>query len=275
MKTGENRMKKTISMTLSVLVLTIVLGTTVFANTGKAIVFVNGKPQQEQGIIKNNRVFVPVRVITEELGFKVNYNSVGKEISLKKLSNEIVLYVDKKTAHVNGVQGKIQVAPFVQGGATYVPLRLISEILGEKVEWDAKNKIVLAGEILTYRAQSGMDTYVNEQGGYSLELLAHWDNRVIVENKNGTINVYDKATVNRLAKDGVKAVKPVFEIRIVGRPTIARSPEEENVLLAYDKGRYIEAIFYKDMQYHKDTVESFLKTREQGMKMVQSLKILN
>lgn len=61
-------------------------------------------------------------------------------------------------------------APFVYKGTTFVPLRFISENLGQPVKWDGKTKTVHIGEMADENATyigNGID-YMNFQyGGYS------------------------------------------------------------------------------------------------------------
>jgi hypothetical protein len=43
---------------------------------------------------------------------------------------------------VNGVRQQTAVAPIVIKGSIYVPVRVISEQLGQKVEWEGKTKTI-------------------------------------------------------------------------------------------------------------------------------------
>ncbi len=267
-------MKRRLGFIFSVLVLATLLTTTVFAKDSGAVVFVNGKALEEKAVIKDNRVFVPMRVISEKLGFNVNYQATGKKISLKRLSHEVELFTGKRSANINGIQGTIEVAPFVRSNVTYVPLRLIIDVLGERVEWDGKNKIVIVGSLEEYREQDNTYIYENKEFAYALEVPNNWDNTVLIENKNGILSFYNKPTLNRLKEEGIHDPRPVFQIKANHYPTVTDNQEDDNVLLMYHKGRYIEALFDKDMQYHKDAMDSYLKTREQGKRIITSIKPL-
>jgi DNA-binding beta-propeller fold protein YncE len=56
---------------------------------------------------------------------------------------EIILYIGKDKAYVNGKEIKLEVAPFIKNGRTYVPLRFISESIGGSVNWDGNEKKVM------------------------------------------------------------------------------------------------------------------------------------
>lgn len=49
--------------------------------------------------IKDDRTFVPIRFISEALGYDVNWNEDTREVKITRNSNEIVLTIDKKNCH--------------------------------------------------------------------------------------------------------------------------------------------------------------------------------
>ncbi len=263
-------MKRKIGLMISTLALTVVLTTTAFAANKGVRVFVKGVPVEKQAVLKNSRTFVPMRVISEELGFEVKYDAGAKKVSLKKLAHEVNLFTGNKSASVNGQQVKLDAPPFVKNDITYVPIRFVSEILKESVSWDNKNKIVLVGGLDKYKEQGKTETYHNKDQKYSLELPEAWENRALIKNLNGKLSVYDKATLNKLVEQGLDKTRPVFEIRISDYPSTGT--KDNHVLLGYRNGKYVEAIFDKDMQYHKDTVDSYLKVREEGKNIIKSFK---
>lgn len=86
------------------------------------------------------RVFVPLRGIFERLGASVVYqNGV---INAQGNGRSISLHIGSTQATVNGQPQPLDVAPFVVGASTYVPLRFVSQALGASVNFDAANKIV-------------------------------------------------------------------------------------------------------------------------------------
>jgi uncharacterized low-complexity protein len=91
-------------------------------------------------IIQNGRVFVPLRGVFEQLGASVVYSNGA--IDATGNGRDIALQIGSTQATVNGQQEVIDVAPFIVGASTYVPLRFISEALGDSVNWDDSNSIV-------------------------------------------------------------------------------------------------------------------------------------
>lgn len=95
----------------------------------------NPAPQERAG-----RIFVPLRGIFEQLGASVVYaNGV---INAQGNGRSVSLHIGSTQATVNGQPQNLDVAPFVVGASTYVPLRFVSQALGAGVNYDPANKIV-------------------------------------------------------------------------------------------------------------------------------------
>jgi hypothetical protein len=86
------------------------------------------------------RVFVPLRGIFERLGASVVYS--GGIINATGSGRVISLRIGSTQAQVNGQAQNLDVAPFIVGASTYVPLRFVSEALGAGVNYDGTNRVV-------------------------------------------------------------------------------------------------------------------------------------
>jgi hypothetical protein len=91
-------------------------------------------------IIQSGRVFVPLRGVFERLGASVVYNN--GQIDATGNGRDISLHIGSTQATVNGQPETIDVAPFIVGASTFVPLRFISTALGATVDWDNTNRVV-------------------------------------------------------------------------------------------------------------------------------------
>ncbi|MGW9530523.1 GH25 family lysozyme [Paenibacillus terrae] len=105
---------------------------------GKDISASKGTQIQE---IKGN-VLVPLRLIVEELGYKVNWESKTSTVTIQDRDHNLSLQVNSPIASVDGHQMGLTVAPLLNGGTTYVPLRFVSEQTGLNVTWSSKLKTV-------------------------------------------------------------------------------------------------------------------------------------
>ncbi|WP_322923900.1 copper amine oxidase N-terminal domain-containing protein [Paenibacillus campi] len=105
--------------------------------------FPDAKPFQDE----NSAVMVPIRFISEKLGAKVAYQqSNGKQtVTLKTDKHSVTLTVGSSTAVVDGQSKTYDSKIIVKQQRTHVPLRLVSEGLGQTVEWDQVGKWVWIG----------------------------------------------------------------------------------------------------------------------------------
>jgi hypothetical protein len=90
----------------------------------------------------SGRTLVPVRFISEFLGFEVVWDAQAKTVTIKDSSKTIILTIGNKTILINGKAYKIDVTPLIKDSRTFVPLRFISEAFGYQVNWDAKTQTV-------------------------------------------------------------------------------------------------------------------------------------
>lgn len=99
--------------------------------------FANSSFFQESGT-----TLVPLRVISENLGANVNFNSKNKTITITKDDQKIVLTLGKTETLVNNVKQTLTKAPTTLQNTTMVPLRFISEQLNCAVDWDNNAKLI-------------------------------------------------------------------------------------------------------------------------------------
>lgn len=113
----------------------------------KLAVIVNGKKVMFDGgdpVMENGRVQVPLRGVSEALGAEVGFQ--GKSVSYTKGDKTISLTLGSKVAKVDGKSVTMDTTAKAVKGRTYVPLRFVSENLGEKVSWDKAGNWVWIGE---------------------------------------------------------------------------------------------------------------------------------
>ena len=132
------------------------------------------------------RVFVPLRGVFEQLGASVVYQS--GVINATGRGHNISLKIGSQQATVDGQQQNVDVAPFIIGASTYVPLRFVSQALGATVNYDGANRVVAINtngnttaqnppnQTITpvpgANGQSGAITLTNEQPGRGASVSA-------------------------------------------------------------------------------------------------------
>lgn len=88
--------------------------------------------------IKNNRTMVPLRVISENLGAKVNWSD--SQVTLTKNDMQVILKLHSKTVVKNGKTGLLDVKPYIKNNRIFVPMRFLAETFGCNVNY--KNSTV-------------------------------------------------------------------------------------------------------------------------------------
>jgi hypothetical protein len=119
----------------------IVLSASAAAGAGINVVL-NGQTMQfdQPPVERQGRVFVPLRGVFEKLGASVVYSD--GIINATGDGRTIRLQIGSTNALVNGSAQQLDVAPFVIGARTYVPLRFVSQALGANVDYDASSQTV-------------------------------------------------------------------------------------------------------------------------------------
>ncbi|MCP3780137.1 copper amine oxidase N-terminal domain-containing protein [Paenibacillus sp. MZ03-122A] len=110
----------------------------------KKIQFPDAKPFQDS----NDYVMVPIRFVSEALGAKVGWEKTGGQlaVSIKNDAHAVNMTVGQNTATVDGQTKTYETKIILKQNRTFVPLRLVSEGLGQTVEWDKVSRWVWIGK---------------------------------------------------------------------------------------------------------------------------------
>ncbi len=132
----------------------------------QAHINLNGKeismPSNVDIVSMKGSVMIPLRVVVEQLGYKVSWAGPSQTATISQGSNVVALTAGSTTAIVNGQQFDLEAAPIIQHGTTLVPLRFLGENTGATVKWDNSSKTVF----LTMK-QSQPDTSGSKGGSSS------------------------------------------------------------------------------------------------------------
>lgn len=90
----------------------------------------------------NNSIMVPLRMIAENLGYKVDWNQTSKTVTIEQQGKTMQLIVNQTAASVDGKTVILTTSPLLRNGTTLVPIRFIGEQFGLTVKWDNTKKIV-------------------------------------------------------------------------------------------------------------------------------------
>ena len=111
-------------------------------------IYVNGREiytEEAAPAIRHNRTFLPLRAVTEELGYTVSWDRDKKEVTLTKGDASVVMTIGKKTYRLGDKTASMDVAPFLEKDRTFIPARYLGEATGLSVKWMPKERVVTVG----------------------------------------------------------------------------------------------------------------------------------
>ncbi len=94
-------------------------------------------------IIMNSRILVPIRVVSEYLGAQVVWHQETLTAVIVKDGNVLTLNNNTNSYILNGEQKSSDVSISIINNRFMVPLRVVAESLGAKVDWDDANRKVI------------------------------------------------------------------------------------------------------------------------------------
>ncbi|MFC7682099.1 N-acetylmuramoyl-L-alanine amidase [Paenibacillus sp. GCM10028914] len=90
----------------------------------------------------NNNILIPIRVVSENLGFKVDWEKSSQSVTVQNSITTVKMVVGSKTADIDGSQVSMNITPVLSGKTTLVPLRFVSSQMGMDVKWNNQEKAV-------------------------------------------------------------------------------------------------------------------------------------
>lgn len=103
-------------------------------------------------VIMNDRLYVPLRRVLEEMGATVFWNGETRKVTVNSDNNVIVLelYIDSteitkytftSVLHADKETLTSDVAPVIMNDRTMLPIRIIAESIGATVDWDGTTRL--------------------------------------------------------------------------------------------------------------------------------------
>lgn len=149
------RLKKLIcACTLGAVLATSVVVPTEADTAGSVDIVINNVSYSNQGAPApetiNSRVYVPLRLVSEGLGYNVEWDSKTHTVlidssksdikSTANVGSNVQIYINGKQVKLNAANG---IPYFTPNGYTMVPVRLVAEELGANVTWNSSSQSVI------------------------------------------------------------------------------------------------------------------------------------
>ena len=128
-------MKKKLLFLLSFLL----LFTSVYANGKKKMTLnINHIVFEKDFVVKNDRIHIPLRLVSENLGADVNWKGDTKEVEILNQGKKIVFYVDSNEYRIDDMVYTVDSPTFILDDTAYVPARALANAMDAKLEWNEK-----------------------------------------------------------------------------------------------------------------------------------------
>ena len=130
-----------------VFIAVLITGVQAQAQPNNFVITVNGKQVQLSDylgrpyITEGDRTMVPLRVVSESMGFKVDWEEKGQIIYVenKTLGRKLIFIIGENVATLNDkpkfIDENESVAPVLKDNRTYIPLRFVAENMGYNVDY--------------------------------------------------------------------------------------------------------------------------------------------
>lgn len=102
----------------------------------KMTLVINNKVFEKEFIVKNNRIHIPLRLVSENLGADVNWKADTSEVEILNKGKKIVFYINSNEYRIDDMVYTIDSAPFILKDTTYVPARALANAMDAKLEWN-------------------------------------------------------------------------------------------------------------------------------------------
>ena len=167
-------------------------------------------------IIRNERTYIPMRNVFEELGYQVGWIADEKTVTLSKDNTELTLNTVNST--VTGY-GALNNKVIIENSRTYLPFRELLNLLGYEVEWyaDTKTAVVVLPEVET-ATETITETSTEATTEVTTSFVNNYDNVEVngkpVENKEELVNeiisnIQNGQTQRLTAEDLISLLPPV------------------------------------------------------------------
>ena len=138
-------MKKHLKKILIVLFMLAVISPVAYSNTLPINIYINETLVDfydvDPFIDENNRTLVPVRLLSEDFGGRVQWLPETREVVILKEDTRITLEIGSKFAKVNNKIYEMDTQAIILDGRTLVPLRFVSEAFDFEINYEQKKDL--------------------------------------------------------------------------------------------------------------------------------------
>ena len=227
--------------------------------------YVNGistENHETPPILRDNRLFLPVRSVTEAMGYKVDWKGESRTVTV----GDVEMVVGEKEFVANGEKKTMDVAPFIEKNRTYVPLRFLAEGMKLPVAWDGKNRAAVVGAYKSAPAFKPEKTVT--YGNVTFSLPKDWEKQLVIIYSHHQVTFYDK--MNHEAQESMGCIGEIINTANPDLPVPA-------ILLAKGNCFYTLCTFASDVQVadtgNQKLCDSYTKSNQLVKEILKTVEI--
>lgn len=104
----------------------------------KMTLVINNNVFEKDFVVKNDRIHIPLRLVSENLGADVNWDADERKVEILDQGKKIVFYIDSNEYMIDDMVYTIDSEAFIVKDTTYVPARALANAMNAKLEWNEK-----------------------------------------------------------------------------------------------------------------------------------------
>lgn len=267
--------KKLLAFVLVALIVATIIPTASAASAIKLVIDNKTVSSSVSPYVENGTTLVPLRVISENLGADVSWNSTKKQATIITAAYKVVFTVDSPKYTVNGITKTLSSPARLSSGSTMVPIRAFAEAIGATVNYDSssntasikyftnmKGTLKIDGSTTVQPiAQAAADALTKMNSGLSITVSGGGSGTGVKDAIAGTVNIGNSS--RELTSDEMNTLVP-YDVANDGIALIVNpSNPVKNLTADQASGIFLGKITnWKDVG--GDNAPIVLTTRESG-----------
>lgn len=198
-------MKKFLSIFLALIILITPINTSLAFAEDSITLTINNEEYipHEKIIVKDDKIMIPLREISELLGFEVIWNQADKSVDLKKGPVHSRIQLNSKISTYNGTEYSLSATPELRDDIAYLPIDFFGNYMDSIVLWDSNSKnlsissvrkntedffALSSDSLVSNKLDSFMKEYVKKQNFQGTVLIAD-DDQILLNKGYGHNNI--------------------------------------------------------------------------------------
>lgn len=228
------------------------------ADTGSPTISLNALPIETSALVEEGSLYLPVRAISESLGYVVDWSSADQTVTLTKNDKRISLQLQNYKVIFNDHDFYMSYAPVILNNRTYMPADFYSDTLGLLVQWNKETNAVVLKSVSENAITINTVKTTSETKALKTELqypVIEGLENVAVQN---SINAIFKQLADNSAKQGVQNAADLAPYLLQYPDMPGQCDTYFNYQVKFNQNNMLSLIF-RDYQYaggaHGNTIQ--------------------